>query len=78
MEYNEGDYFGELALIRNIPRQASVQALVIFYAYIFETDGVLIYLDFKTFKRLMGPMEDLLKRNEEKYATYWKADDALT
>ena len=38
---------------------------------------MLVYLDFDTFKRLMGPMESLLKRNEDKYAKYWKADDAL-
>ena len=39
---------------------------------------MLIYLDFYTFKRLMGPMEDLLKRNEDKYAKYWHPDETLT
>jgi len=65
MNYNEGDYFGELALVRNIKRQATISA---------ETDAVVVYLDKETFNRLMGPIEELLKRNEDKYAKFWKAD----
>lgn len=38
---------------------------------------ILVYLDAQAFKRLMGPMEDLLKRNEDKYSKYWRAEDAL-
>ena len=26
----------------------------------------------------MGPMEDLLKRNEDKYAKYWAPDEHLS
>jgi len=25
----------------------------------------------------MGPIEDILKRNQEKYSKYWKEEDAL-
>jgi len=50
-----------LALVRDIPRQASIKTV---------TDVSLIYLNRDTFKRLLGPVEDLLKRNEEKYRRY--------
>lgn len=52
--YKTGDYFGEIALVRNIPRQASVKAL---------TPVRLVYIERNTFKRILGPIEDILKRN---------------
>ncbi|CAK85233.1 unnamed protein product (macronuclear) [Paramecium tetraurelia] len=60
-QYKEGDYFGELALLKDIPRQANVIA---------ETEVKLIYLDRHSFKRMLGPLEDILRRNTDKYQKY--------
>lgn len=57
--YKEGEYFGELALLHDVCRQASVKAL---------TSVRVAYLDRESFKRIFGSMEDILKRNEEKYS----------
>jgi len=53
-----GSYFGEIALIEDKPRQATIVAA--------EQLRVLT-LDRKTFKRVMGPLEDILKRNMDHY-----------
>jgi cAMP-dependent protein kinase regulator len=60
MKYKLGDYFGELALLKNEPRAASVIA---------KTDLVVMKLDRNSFKRLIGPLDDILKRNLESYKT---------
>ena len=64
MQYKSGDYFGERALIKNEPRAANVIA---------KTDCVLVSMDRHSVKRLLGPLEDLLKRNFEIYEKYAKA-----
>ena len=54
-KYSVGDYFGELSLIRNEPRAATVVAA--------SEDVSVLSLDQESFKRLLGPIEDLLVRD---------------
>eukprot|EP00388_Colpodella_angusta_P022801 GDKJ01058293.1.p1 GENE.GDKJ01058293.1~~GDKJ01058293.1.p1 ORF type:complete len:328 (-),score=84.05 GDKJ01058293.1:628-1611(-) len=56
--YKRGDYFGELALMTDEPRAATV---------ICKDDCTALYLDRKSFKRLLGPLENILRRNAAKY-----------
>jgi len=57
-EYKSGDYFGELALLHNEPRAASVIA---------KTDCRFLTLKRKTFKQLLGPLEQILTRHAKSY-----------
>jgi len=59
--YKPGDYFGELALLKNAPRAANVIA---------ETDMTLLALDRLAFVRVLGPLDTILKRNMVKYEKY--------
>jgi cAMP-dependent protein kinase regulator len=61
MKYEKGKYFGELALIKNEPRAATITAI---------SDCRLLTLDRLAFKRLLGPIETLLKRNSSQYVKY--------
>lgn len=61
MDYNKGSYFGELALLKGEPRAASVVA---------KTDCTLISLERKAFKRLLGPIDVILKRNADSYQKF--------
>lgn len=54
----EGGYFGELALITDSGRAASVYAV---------GDVKLAFLDVGAFERLLGPCLDIMKRNTEHY-----------
>lgn len=60
-EYHEGDYFGEIALVKNTVRQASVKA---------ETDCRVVSIERDAFKRLLGPIEEILQRNMDKYKKF--------
>jgi len=56
-----GDYFGERALLTNEARAATITAV---------TRGVCQVLDRATFKRLLGPLEEIMRSNMEVYAKY--------
>lgn len=60
-KYKPGDYFGELALLRNQTRAASIKAT---------SDLAVACLDRDSFKRLIGNLDTILKRNEAKYKDY--------
>ena len=62
-DYKSCDYFGELALLKGEPRAATIMA---------DTDCKLLSLDRMAFKRLLGPLENILKRNSENYVKYMK------
>ena len=61
--YGRGDYFGELALIKGEPRAANIVA---------SSSLKLISIDRESFKRLFGPIEEILKRNSDKYVKFIK------
>jgi cAMP-dependent protein kinase regulator len=58
LKYKQGDYFGERSLVKNEPRAANIVAV---------TDLQVVILDRHSFKRLLGPMEEILKRNVSLY-----------
>jgi len=53
--YRRGDYFGELALLDDKPRQASITT---------KTDVKVARLGRDGFKRLLGPVEEIMRRAE--------------
>ncbi len=62
-KYEPGGYFGELALLKDQPRMAYIKAV---------TDVSVLSLDRDSFKRILGPIQDALKRREELYKKYVK------
>eukprot|EP00933_Yihiella_yeosuensis_P083030 TRINITY_DN97109_c0_g1_i1.p1 TRINITY_DN97109_c0_g1~~TRINITY_DN97109_c0_g1_i1.p1 ORF type:complete len:409 (-),score=125.99 TRINITY_DN97109_c0_g1_i1:251-1477(-) len=59
MKYSAGDYFGELALLKDQPRAASIKVTS-------ETAKVLS-LDRRSFKKMLGPLQDLLNKKSAAY-----------
>jgi len=57
-ELKTGDYFGEIALLSNKPRQVTVKAV---------GPTTVLYLDRDAFNRLCGSMFDILARNMKDY-----------
>jgi len=59
MEYKTGDYFGELALLKNQPRAASV---------IVDSDQVkVLSISRSAFKHMLRPLQDLLLEQTQRY-----------
>eukprot|EP01133_Synstelium_polycarpum_P014589 gene14589-17250_t len=63
------DYFGEIALLTDRPRAATVTAI---------TKTKCVEMDRQRFNRLLGPCEDILRRNMEMYNQYMSASKAAS
>merc|ERR1712190_319759 len=59
-----GDYFGEIALLSGEPRKASVYAV---------GQCTCLYISRPTFLRVLGPLQNILERNIDKYEKYQDA-----
>jgi cAMP-dependent protein kinase regulator len=60
-QYNKGDYFGELALLNDAPRAASVVS---------RSEVKLATLGKHGFQRLLGPVEGIMRRNDPSKAGF--------
>jgi cAMP-dependent protein kinase regulator len=63
-DYKDGDYFGERALLTNENRAANV--------VVTSNECVVLSLERETFIRLLGSLQDILKRNMEDYCKFVK------
>ncbi|CAM9746842.1 unnamed protein product [Chrysoparadoxa australica] len=64
---SQGNYFGEIALMTSKERQATVTTMDGTSPLPSCTATRLLSLDRKTFQRVMGPMQDILRRNMDDY-----------
>ena len=58
-EYVRGNYFGERALLMNELRAANI--------VVTSDECTVLSIDRATFMRLLGPLDDIMKRNMEEY-----------
>merc|ERR1719487_477717 len=59
MDYKAGDYFGELALLKNQPRAASV--------IVESSNAKVLSMTRLSFNKMLGPLADLLQKNVGSY-----------
>jgi len=59
MEYKSSDYFGELALLKNQPRAASV--------IVESEEAKVLSMSRMSFSKMLGPLQSLLTRQADKY-----------
>jgi len=59
MDYTVGDYFGELALLKNQPRAANV--------VVASNMAKVLSLDRQSFTKMLGPLQHILARNVSQY-----------
>lgn len=59
MDYKAGDYFGELALLKNQPRAASV--------VVASDSAKVLSMSRQAFIKMLGPLQDLLAKGANKY-----------
>jgi len=59
LDYNPGDYFGELSLLKNQPRAASV--------LVTSEKAKLIWMDRRTFTKMLGPVQGVLEARAAAY-----------
>lgn len=61
MQYEKGDYFGELALLKNQARAATIIA---------KTDCKSVCVNKESFVRMLGNIEEILNRNIDNYKKF--------
>ena len=61
-EYVPGDYFGERALLTSESRAANI--------LVTSDNCTVLSLERVTFNRLLGPLEEILRRNMDEYMKY--------